>query len=533
MPDAVSLPFWRRLGLAALGGVAAEMAAPPVDAWPLAFAALALFAFALRGMTPGKAALIGLAWGSVYYLLHLRWALVATNVLPWLALALLQTSFVVLTAVVVAIAFRSTLAQRYPVWSLAIVLGATWSTADLLRGYIPFGGFPWGSLAVSQVDAPLKSLAWLGGTSLLTFALAVLAIILLSGCAAICLRSYRQGAMRLGAVVVVMALTAIVPLQTAAENGTLRIGAVQGNVPDPGQTPDSDVAWRVFMNHVDATRDLLARPDAQDLDLIMWPEDGAMTDLTRWHQAAEALQELVDEAQTPIMLGTQEYPADGGRFNLVVLWEPERGEVARYAKQHPVPFGEYIPMRGFFRIFSDQVDRVTTDMRAGTEPALIEVDVTSLGRAVGIATVICFEIAYRDIVHEAVELGAEVIFVPTNNASFGRTPEAWQQLGLTRLAAIQYGRSAIQVSTVGVSAVVLADGSIVHETGHFTTESLVADVPLRTSRTPAMVVGHGINVTFGVIAVVAIALGLVESRRREQTSAASKGAERNVTERDE
>ena len=42
----------------------------------------------------------------------------------------------------------------------------------------------------------------------------------------------------------------------------------------------------------------------------------------------------------PVLLGTQEYPAAGGRYNLAMLWDPERGPVATYAKQHPAPFAE-------------------------------------------------------------------------------------------------------------------------------------------------------------------------------------------------
>ena len=45
---------------------------------------------------------------------------------------------------------------------------------EAVRDRAPFGGFPWGRLAFSQADSPLRWFAALGGQPLLTFAVAVL-----------------------------------------------------------------------------------------------------------------------------------------------------------------------------------------------------------------------------------------------------------------------------------------------------------------------------------------------------------------------
>lgn len=90
---------------------------------------------------------------------------------------------------------------------------------------------------------------------------------------------------------------------------------------------------------------------------------------------------------------------------------------------------------------------------------------------------------------ESIQAGGELLVVQTNNASFGPTNESTQQLAMTQLRAIETGRTTIQISTVGVSAVVAPNGTIIERTGLFTTEQLVADVALRTSMTPAVVLG--------------------------------------------
>ncbi|WP_297083535.1 nitrilase-related carbon-nitrogen hydrolase [uncultured Demequina sp.] len=129
---------------------------------------------------------------------------------------------------------------------------------------------------------------------------------------------------------------------------------------------------------------------------------------------------------------------------------------------------------------------MTTDVLPGEEPAVMTLPVDALGRTVTLGTVICFEVAYDPIVTGSVASGAEVLIVQTNNASFGETAESTQQFAMTRLRAIETGRSAIQISTVGVSGVVDARGHVSEMTGLFTAEQMYAEVALRDTVTPAV-----------------------------------------------
>src|SRR5690606_21433817 len=110
----------------------------------------------------------------------------------------------------------------------------------------------------------------------------------------------------------------------------------------------------------------------EDLDVVLWPENGSDLDPQEAPEVAAALDDAATAVDAPILVGAQEYPETGGRYNVSLLWQAGQGVTDRYAKQHPAPFGEYIPLRSFVRIFSDQVDRVTNDMLAGTEPAVID-----------------------------------------------------------------------------------------------------------------------------------------------------------------
>jgi apolipoprotein N-acyltransferase len=125
-------------------------------------------------------------------------------------------------------------------------------------------------------------------------------------------------------------------------------------------------------------------------------------------------------------------------------------------------------------------------------------------------------VAYDGLVRDVVKAGGDLLVVQTNNATFGRTAEAVQQLAMTRLRAIEHGRATAQVSTVGVSAIIRPDGSVVADTALFTRDVLVARVPLRDARTLADRVGDWPEAALCALALLGLALVVV---RRPATSA--------------
>lgn len=176
---------------------------------------------------------------------------------------------------------------------------------------------------------------------------------------------------------------------------------------------------------------------------------------------------------------------DEVRYNDVVVWTPGEGAGQYYRKHRPVPFGEYIPWRQALRRLTSQVDRIGTDMVAGTGPVTLTVHAAARDEDVTVAMGICFEVAYDDILRQGVEQGGSLIVIPTNNASFGRSTEAAQQLAQGRVQAVVHGRSVVQVSTVGLTGVITPKGVVVQELEPFTRSALAADVGLRHSLTVA------------------------------------------------
>jgi len=513
-----------RYPLAIASGLALWLAFPSHDLWVMAPIGVALLALATRRASALQGALLGLVSGLACFLPSLSWSGIYVGALPWVALAVLESLYMALLGLVCAVLQRGpSVAGMGRVRPLVVALA--WVGQEALRGATPFGGFPWARLAFSQADSPLAALASLGGAPAVTFGVALVGGLLAAGVARLTdrgrqrgipgglLRSAPSAAPALLGAIAVLVLPSLVPRPTDGPTG--RFLAVQGNVPRAGF--DFNAERRLVLdNHARATRQVAASVRAGTRprpDLVVWPENASDIDPLRNPDAAAVITAAVDAIDAPIVVGAVLREPLPNVSNASLLYVPGRGVTARYVKQHPVPFAEYIPYRSFFRHLSDKVDLLTTDFAAGRGAGVFRVPARG-GGTVAAGIIICFEVAYDGLVRETVDQGANVLLVQTNNATFGFTDESVQQLAISRIRAIEHGRSIVHVSTVGVSAMITPDGTAHQRSALFTPAVLVADLPLRTCRTVADRVGawpEGLACG-GVVLMLAL-LGLGRRRR--------------------
>jgi apolipoprotein N-acyltransferase len=484
-----------RLALALVAGAALCAAFPGHDVGILAPVAVALLALATCGARARVGFLLGLLTGLGFFGYSLSWAGIVVGVVPWVGLTVSQALFTALLGAATAY-----LQSRGPVPRVRpLVVALAWVVQEALRDRLPYGGFPWVRLAFSQADSPLGRLAALAGAPAVTFAVALIGGLLAAAVWRLGTRrtardlapgrnSWGRAALALGAAAVVLLSGFAVPLPT--DGSPANVLAVQGNVPRPGLEFNTE-RRQVLDNHATATEDAAAEIAAGNRpkpDLVVWPENSSDIDPTRNRDAEAEITGAVDAVGVPVVVGTLlEQPAPD-ISNVALLYEPGKGIVQTYVKQHPVPFGEYIPNRDFFRLFSDKVDLVRADFAAGSGPVLFRVPAAA-GGEIAAGPTICFEVAYDDLVRDNVDLGANLLLVQTNNATFGYTDESVQQLAISRIRAMEHGRSIVHVSTVGVSALVGPDGTVYQPSALFTRTVLSGSLPLRNVRTIATMVG--------------------------------------------
>ncbi|UFU04529.1 apolipoprotein N-acyltransferase [Ruania suaedae] len=511
------------LVLAAAGGLITDTAFPQRSWWPLAFVGVALLVVAMRRDSARWNAAVAWLWGVAFFLPHLWWANAAVGVIPWLALSVAEAGILAGGAAVWTWARRARWWRRRTLLA-GVVFGLIWVVTEQVRQVWPFGGFPWGRLAFSQADGPLLPLAALAGAPAVSFATALcgflLAHLVVVSAASTTARARARAVAPVALVVALVGAGAtLVPTPTQAESGSLHVAAVQGNVSEPGLGAFAN-AREVLDNHVAGTLGLAEEAAGAGLDLVLWPENSSDINPRADADAAALLDLATASAGAPILFGTDSYGLDTdgeeARFNDMVLWQQGEGASFSYSKQIPAAFAEYIPIRDIARMFSPAVDLVRTDIAPGQEIAVVPVPVERLGRVVQVGTVICFEVAYDALIREATLGGAELLVVPTNNASFGYTAESEQQLAMSRLRAVEHGRATVQISTVGVSGVIAADGSVLERTGLFTPATMTAELPLRTSLTVADRLGDWpIALATGLVAL-AFGAGVVTGRSRRE-----------------
>lgn len=481
--------------IAAVAGLALYASFPPLGWWWLSVPALALYISRIDEARAPHALTVTFVFGMSFWVPLIDWIPLAVGTTPpWFVLAFVQTLFVMGWALFVRWTQLWAWA-RGPVMH-ALFYALTWAGVDAARSRWPWSGFPWGSVALPQVDSPLGHLAPYGGTTLITAVVVFLAVLVRRACAARDAAVVREHWFSRPALALIVAAAFVAPLAVTlpnqAENGMLRVGVVQGDIALPGAQAYSREG-EVTDNNMRASLELASSPElAQNpIDLAIWGEGSVDRDPVAFPAIGAAVNRASVALDAPILIGYTNVNEHDRVKNWLAVWEKGQGvdESARYSKHVPVPFGEFIPFRDFIASFATEVAQSSRDMEAGDEPPLMTIQARD-GRSVPLAVGICFEAAYPLVIGDGVARGGQAIIVPSNNYHFRSSGESAQQGQLLRMRAMEYSRSAVQASTTGHSYVIRPDGSILESTGTEQAATLAADIPLRSSLTVTARVGE-------------------------------------------
>ena len=493
--------------IALASGLLLAAAFAPVGAWPLAVVSPALLVLALSGRSLRAAFTVGLVFGLAFFFPLLAWVI---N-LAWFAWVALAVASALIFAVF-AVAQRLLLNLRC--WPLAVA--GWWVAAEAFRDRWPWGGFPWGRLAMSQVGLPTQGWAAIGGPPVLSFVVALtgamLAWVLLSalrGGDAARWRRTAIAAVAFAATAGVSCLPAVLPLDPVPANAkTAEIAAIQGNVPRARSLEAQIDDLQVTLNHATATEKLAAKVAAGTLprpDLVIWPENSTSIDPTQYPPIYQEIASAASAIGRPILVGAV---LQDPMRNASLLWLPGQGPTTMYLKRRLVPFGEYLPFRSLISKITSLTQLLPQDMVPGHKTVVFDVGQIRLGAA------ICYEVAFDDLVRSEVTAGANVLTVQSNDATFERegpiTEESGQQLAMAQIRAVEFDRAVVYDSTTGYSAIITPDGQVTQRTGLWQQAEIEARVPLLTYQTLAERVGAWPE--WAIVTATALALGLAAAR---------------------
>ncbi|GJF14227.1 apolipoprotein N-acyltransferase [Mycolicibacterium cyprinidarum] len=526
------------LSVTIVAGLALCASFPPFGWWYSAILAFALLGWVLtRPSTTVVGGLgYGLLFGLAFYLPLLPWISGLVGALPWLVLSLAEALFPALFALL------AVYVRRLPGWPLWFA--GLWSALEWLKSTVPFGGFPWGVVGFSQTESPILPLAYIGGAPLVSFAVVLLGFSVSAMTLAIIGWWRRDAATRAAAppaVVLPGLCICLVLLGTAlawphvrksgvgaGDDPLVTVAAVQGNVPRLGLEFNAQ-RRAVLDNHVRETlrlaEDVRAGRAPQPM-LVIWPENSSDIDPLANADAAQQISTAAAAIDAPILVGGV-FAAPGYSranpisTNSVIVWNPGTGPADRHDKQIIQPFGEYLPWRSFFSRLSPYAERAGYFV-----PGHGSGVVRAAGVPVGITT--CWEVIFDRASRESVRNGAQLLAVPTNNATFDEAMSE-QQLAFARLRAVEHDRYVVVAGTTGISAVIAPDGRELARTRFFEPAYLDQQIRLKTALTPATRFGPFVEAVLVAIGVAGVLGAILHNgafaRLRGRRSATDDGTE--------
>ncbi|MDR1790373.1 MAG: apolipoprotein N-acyltransferase [Propionibacteriaceae bacterium] len=457
-------------------GAALGLAFAPYGLWPVAFLGIA-------GLTVIVAKARSLVGGALYgYLFGLGFGALGLN---WMSIIFIEAMFALIAATsffYLAAGLLIKLSMRLSAWPL--IAAGVWVGVEFVMCRWPFGGFGWMRLGYAMVDSPLAGGYPLIGVVGVGFLVALIGQVI----AWICLDFQPMrliSAVACGLIVFILALGGIM-IQPTPASGTMPVGWVQGGLAPGGGVYGLGVERTITKHEVAGTEALMQDVASNALEepaFIVWPENGTDKDPYEDPETSALLRQAIAVAGRPILSGHITLgPGDDERQTVSIWWSADGVEQARYVKREIVPFGEFVPGREFMLKLVPKLAYVGRQSVPGDQIGLLDVQLDSGPLKIGV--LMCYDVAFDQVVYDTAP--GELLVVQSSNAMYQGTGQIEQQFAITRARAAELRREILVVTTSGVSGVIDARGNVTEKIVDSGEHHGVADLPLRTSNTPAL-----------------------------------------------
>jgi apolipoprotein N-acyltransferase len=470
---------------AAAAGALAVAGFAPMSVFPLPIVALCALLFLWRTATPRAAFLRGFAFGAGVFGVGASWVYVSLHDFGTMPAPLAGIGTVAYCAILslypAGAGWCFSRLRSGRVVSAVIAFPALWTIFEWWRGWM-FTGVPWLAVGYSQVDSPLAGLAPIAGVYGVSFATALSAgflYVAITGTARVRLA---------GAFVLVFAFGLGQLLRqvdwTSAQGSPIRVALLQGNI-------SQDLKFQA--GRYAATLAIYKRLiESSDARLVVLPE----TAIPRFLDAVDPgyLRDIARAAAArgaDVIVGVPIRDPDGRYFNSVISLGAS--PLQRYDKAHLVPFGEFVPY-GFHWIVKT-VAIPMSDFSLGKENPK---PLALAGQRV--APNICWEDAFgEEIIRQLPE--ATLLVNVSNVAWFGDSLAPSQHLQISRMRAIETGRTMLRATNTGMTAIIDPHGKVLAQLPQFTEGTLTGEAQGFTGATP--------YARWSNVPIVAICLALI------------------------
>ena len=480
-----------------LSGVLYFLSFPPFGYWYLIFPALFIFYISILPTKKEKTTNIsigpgvhGFIFGSIAYGVIL-FGIQSLGLEAWIPLTILMGLMYGFFAKVFSY-FGIKTGNNY------FVLVGLVSVFDLLRAYFPFGGFPWGypsTVLVSDLTINFYRAYGPIGFSLVVESLVLLLALLLFT------KNNESGLFNLLYLryflvfFLIFGFTFFQEITSRENYKDIEISIIQGNSPCPGaKNRCENERQRIYESHLTLTKSLSRErvfKEESTPRLIVWAESssGFGNDPGLNSKTLEEISYEAKRLNASFLIGGDR-PVDKNYFENYGIFINENGEITgEYLKQHPVPFGEYIPFRRYLD-WIPPLSLVPRDMIRGDGQEIFVLGENNIK----VSSVISFEGSFERYIRRSVQDGAELIVILTNQASYGESGMSDQFILMSRANAVSNHRDIVHAAITGKSAFINGvDGKVDSYTELFTDDISNSLLTAYSSKTTYSTLGNYLN----------------------------------------
>ena len=412
---------------------------------------------------------LGLTYGLGYFGLGVSWVIISIHDfgnINYFFAGIATLGFILYLALfpaLVSYSFKKIALPLSP-FKNALLFSVLWCLSEYLRAIL-LTGFPWLLVGTSQIDSPMHTLFPILGVY-------GVSLLLIYACALLT-EAIKEDSIKRYFYLIVFILIIILPgffknvHWTEVKKQPVSVGVIQANLAMRDKWDDA-LFWSLLKYYEKNINSLLGK------NLIILPESAIPLPASYLDEYLLKLNQNALAASSALVLGILQATNDSETsfYNSIISLGKAKG---MHKKNHLVPFGEYIPKP--FEKITQWLGVPPPNIAAGKiNQSLIKINKHP------IASLICYEIAYPNLLRQQLPL-AEWIISISDNGWFGHSLASYQQLQMAQVLSSLTGRFQVLANNDGLSSIINAQGEIIESLPPFSSGILQGAIYSATGST--------------------------------------------------
>ena len=253
---------------------------------------------------------------------------------------------------------------------------------------------------------------------------------------------------------------------------------VQGNI-------SSYEKWeeRGVTNAVNIFKELTDEYNNPGIDICVWPETAVARTIFPGGGLYNQLNDIAADNDITLFTGafySEIIDGEQKNYNAIMAFDGGDNFIKPYAKQHLVPFGEYLPLENILTDlvpFIANIARFESQLTPGGSSGIMQIDGINYGGLV------CFDSIFPELARKSVKDGADILIIVTNDSWFRDSSAIYQHNAKAVLRAVSNNRYIVRSANTGISSFVSSTGEILQQTQVYERTVITQEVGLAKSMT--------------------------------------------------